>query len=62
MCTIGAIMIPSTKEMLFIYGVGGAIDHIENNEKAQQLPDKCIEALDAFIESLNDDNTNKLLP
>lgn len=27
-------------------------DYIKNNETAKQLPDKCINALDAWVESL----------
>lgn len=44
------IFIPSTRDMLMIYGVGGTIDYIKSNEKAKQLPDKCINALDKFVE------------
>lgn len=47
---IGTIFTPTTKEMLLIYGVGGTIDYIKQNETIQQLPDKCIEALDLFID------------
>lgn len=44
------IFIPSTRDMLMIYGIGGTIDYIKSNEKAKQLPDKCINALDKFVE------------
>lgn len=47
---IGICFVPSTKEMLLIYGVGGTVDYIKKNETIQQLPDKCIEALDLFID------------
>ena len=47
---IGNVFIPTTKEMLLIYGVGGTIDYIKQNETIQQLPDKCVEALDLFID------------
>ena len=46
----GVIFIPTTKEALLIYGVGGTIDYIKQNETIQQLPDKCVEALDLFID------------
>lgn len=45
--------VPSTKEALMIYGVGSTIEYLKSNEKAMQLPDKCINALDAWIEELN---------
>ena len=45
--------VPSTKEALMIYGVGSTIEYLKSNEKAMELPDKCIDALDAWIGELN---------
>ena len=45
--------VPSTKEALMIYGIGSTIEYLKSNEKAMQLPDKCINALDAWVEELN---------
>lgn len=39
-----------------IWGVGETIDYVKSNETAKQLPDKCIEALDKWVEGLNEDN------
>lgn len=47
---IFAIFVPSYTQMLQIYGIGGTIDYIKSNETAKQIPDKCIKALDLFIE------------
>ena len=41
--------------MLLIYGVGGVIDYAKDNEKAKQLPDKVVDAIDAYLESLKED-------
>ena len=49
------IFIPTTKEMLHIYGVGGTIDYIKTNDTAKQLPDKCIKALDRFADKYIDE-------
>lgn len=58
--TILSIFTPTTKEALIIYGVGGSIDYLKTNDVAKQLPDKCINALDAWVESLNEEkNENK---
>lgn len=46
------ILTPTTKQALLIYGIGNTIDYIKNNETAKQLPDKCINALDAWVENL----------
>ena len=45
--------VPSTKEALMIFGVGSTIEYLKSNEKAMELPDKCIDALDAWVEELN---------
>lgn len=45
--------VPSTKEALMIFGVGSTIEYLKDNEKAMELPDKCIDALDVWIEELN---------
>lgn len=43
---------PNSREAMLIFGIGPTIDYIQNNETARQLPDKCIEALDIWVESL----------
>ena len=53
---IGILMwtfIPTKKEAFLIYGLGGTIDYIKQNNTAKQLPDKCIDALDRWVDSLN---------
>lgn len=57
----GDILTPSTKEMYAIYGIGGTIEYIKSNDKAKQLPDKCIDALTRYVDSIekeNKDNNN----
>lgn len=51
--------IPTKEDMFLIYGVGGTVDYIKQNDKAKQLPDKCINALDMWVDSLNDENNTK---
>ena len=48
--------IPTTNQALLIYGLGGTIDYIKSNDTAKQLPDKCIKALDKWVDSLNEEN------
>lgn len=48
--------IPTTKEALAIYGIGGTIDYVKSNEKAKQLPDKVINALDRYVDSIANDS------
>lgn len=45
------VLVPSKKEALAILGVGGTIDYLKSNDTAKQMPDKCIKALDKFVDS-----------
>ena len=51
--------VPNTKEAMLIYGVGGTIDYIKSNDKAKQLPDKCIDALTRYVDSIEKENKDK---
>lgn len=53
---LGDILTPSTKEMYAIYGIGGTIDYIKSNDKAKQLPDKCVDALTRYVDSIENEN------
>lgn len=53
---IGSIITPSTKEMYAIYGLGGTIDYIKSNDNAKQLPDKCVDALTRYVDSIEKEN------
>lgn len=57
--TLLLIFIPTTKEALMIYGVGGTLDYVQSNEKIQQLPDKVVDAIDLFIEDYLPNDTIK---
>ena len=46
------MFIPTSKDAMLIFGIGPTIDYVQSNETAKQLPDKCIEALDNWVESL----------
>ena len=53
------VFIPTTKEMLLIYGVGGTIDYIKCNDTAKGLPDKAIKALDKYLDELSKDKQDE---
>lgn len=58
---IALVLTPSTKDAFMIWGVGGTIDYIKSNETAKQLPDKCIQALDKFVDEymLNEEDNKE---
>lgn len=51
--TMVKLFVPTTNEALMIYGVGGTIDYIKTNPTAKELPDKCMKALDKWMEDMN---------
>jgi hypothetical protein len=53
---LGVIFVPTTKEALVIYGVGGTIDYVKQDTVVQKLPQKAIIALDKYLESINNNN------
>ena len=56
---ISSILTPTTKEAVLIYGVGTTIDYVKQNNTLQQIPDKCINALDAWVDSLTKKESKK---
>lgn len=53
---IGTIFIPSSKEVMLMYGLGGTIDYIKSNDKAKELPNKVVDALTEYIETTKKKN------
>lgn len=51
--TLAYVFIPSRSQLCIIYGVGGSIDYLKDNPTAKELPDKCIKALDTWVDNLN---------
>lgn len=57
--TIGLVFTPTTKEGLLILGVGQSIDYLKSNEIVKQLPDKCINALNNWVDNFTEENKRK---
>lgn len=56
---VAVVFIPSKKDMLLIYGIGGAIDYIKSNDAAGKIPDKCMIALDKLIDEYINEQPKK---
>lgn len=54
-CLPLSILTPTKEEAMLIWGIGSTIDYIQDNDTVKQLPDKVVNALDAWVESLSDD-------
>lgn len=51
---VGVVFIPDDRELMAIYGIGGTIDYIKSNDKAKELPDKVVDALTKYLETINE--------
>lgn len=51
---VGVVFIPNDRELMAIYGIGGTIDYIKSNDKAKELPDKVVDALTKYLETINE--------
>lgn len=56
---VGMVFIPSDKELMVIYGIGGTIDYIKSNDKAKELPDKVVDALTRYVDSIEKEEKDK---
>ena len=51
--TLVLVFLPTKNQLYIIYGVGGVIDYLKDNPTTKELPDKCIKALDTWVDNLN---------
>lgn len=54
-----AIFIPSQKNLLIIYGVGGTIDYLKENKDANKIADKSVKALDKYLDDALKEDKDK---
>lgn len=58
-CALCAIATPSTKELYLIYGAGTIVDYCKGDSKAKEIPDKAIEALDRYLDSVSENKKDE---
>lgn len=56
--TLVLVFLPTKSQLYIIYGVGGTIDYLKENPTAKELPDKCIKALDTWVDNFNKEEGN----
>lgn len=59
LCFIGYVFTPTKKEMLAIYGFGTTIDYIKGNNKVKELPDKVVDALTQYLDTIAEEDEKK---
>ena len=55
--TLAIVFLPTKSQLYMIYGVGGTIDYLKENPTAKELPDKCIKALDTWVDNFNKEDS-----
>lgn len=51
---LGVTFIPTTNDVMLMYGLGTIKEYVDNNEKTKELPDKAIDALNKYLDKIND--------
>lgn len=51
---ITLVFVPSKKDLYLIYGAGNVIDYYQGSPKVKELPDKAIEALNTWLDMVNE--------
>lgn len=54
-CGLCGIIIPGKNEAYFIYGAGTIVDYCKDNTNVKEIPDKAIDALNRYIDSITED-------
>lgn len=51
---LGVTFIPTTNDVMLMYGLGTIKEYVDDNEKTKELPDKAIDALNKYLDEIND--------
>ena len=54
-CGLCGIILPGKNEACFIYGAGTIVDYCKENSKVKEIPDKAIDALNRYLDSIAKD-------
>lgn len=54
-CALCAIATPSTKELYLIYEAGIIVDYCKGDPKVKEIPDKVVDALNRYLDSVKED-------
>lgn len=58
-CSLTNVFIPTTQQAMMIYGVGTVVDYVQTNEDIKQLPDKCVQALNMWVDKCIEEQQKK---
>ena len=49
-CFFIGLFVPNKNDALAIMGVGTVVDYVQDNKTLQEMPDKCVNALDLWLD------------
>jgi hypothetical protein len=49
-CFLIGLFVPNKNDALAIMGVGTVVDYVQENKTLQEMPDKCVQALDIWLD------------
>jgi TRAP-type C4-dicarboxylate transport system permease large subunit len=49
-CFFIGLFVPNKNDALAIMGVGTVVDYVQENKTLQEMPDKCVQALDIWLD------------
>ena len=52
---LGCTLIPSKEDLYLIYGSGTIVDYCKDNSNVKEIPDKAIDALNRYLDSIAED-------
>ena len=52
---LGCTFIPSKEDLYLIYGAGTIVDYCKDSPKVKEIPDKAIDALNRYLDSIAED-------
>lgn len=54
-CGLAGIIIPGKNEAYLIYGAGTIMDYCKDRQKVKEIPDKAVDALNRYLDSISED-------
>ena len=49
-CFLIGLFVPNKNDALAIMGIGTVVDYVQDNKTLQEMPDKCVQALDLWLD------------
>ena len=58
-CGLGGIITPGRNEAYVIYGAGVIVDYCKGDSKVKEIPDKAIDALNRYLDSIKENEKDE---